>query len=795
MKKHVLLLLNLLIINLLSAQNATISGTVSDAKTGELLPGATIKSGLTGAISDLEGKYRLSVPPGEVLIEYSFTGFEVKTEKIRLSPGENRTLNLTLGEAENILQTATVTAGKFDKPLSELTVSLEVVKPKLLESTNTTSVDQVLEKVPGVSMIDGQANIRGGSGFSYGAGSRVLLLIDDLPALQADAGYPNWSDVAVENIGQIEVLKGAASALYGSSAMNGIINIRTAYAKSKPETNASVFYQFYGDPKDESRVWWGKNDSYSHTADDSFLVNTPFKTGISFAHRQKFGKLDLTFGSYGLFENSYNRDSYKRYGRITPNFRYRFNDRLTLGLNTNFNFGRSGSFFLWNGIDGQHILEPGLNSQNNSKGRLRYTIDPSINYVDKYNNRHKILGRYFNIKNNNGENRGNKSSTTYGEYQFQRGLESVGLVVTAGAVAYVSKIKAELYGDTAYTSKNYATYLQLDQKVGHRLNLSAGVRYEKFQLNSPEFLNTVVLKSNSPDTCQVLHDTIPGGQVKESKPVFRLGLNYRVAQATYLRASWGQGYRFPTVAEKFITTDFGAAQVLPNPKLVSESGWSAEFGVKQGFRLNDWQGYADATAFVSEYTDMMEFTLEQVLICNPPGLSFVLPFTSKNIGNTRITGTEFSVAGQGTLFGLPTTLLAGYTHINPKYRNWNAADTLLTDYSSSVNYNVLKYRYRHTVKFDAETTWKKITIGTAINYNSNMEAVDKVFELVIPGASEFRSQHNNGYKVWSARLGYQLTKNFKISALASNLLNTEYAERPGQLEAPRNYTLRLDAKF
>jgi Outer membrane receptor for ferrienterochelin and colicins len=63
----------------------------------------------------------------------------------------------------------------------------------------------------------------------------VLLLLDDIPVLQPDAGTPNWDDLPVENIAQIEVIKGAASALYGSSAMNGIVNVRTAYAGSEPE--------------------------------------------------------------------------------------------------------------------------------------------------------------------------------------------------------------------------------------------------------------------------------------------------------------------------------------------------------------------------------------------------------------------------------------------------------------------------------------------------------------------------------------------------------------------------------
>ena len=64
--------------------------------------------------------------------------------------------------------------------------------------------------------MDGQANIRGGSGYSYGAGSRVMLLMDDLPILTGDVNEVKWNYLPVEIIGQVEVIKGASSALYGS---------------------------------------------------------------------------------------------------------------------------------------------------------------------------------------------------------------------------------------------------------------------------------------------------------------------------------------------------------------------------------------------------------------------------------------------------------------------------------------------------------------------------------------------------------------------------------------------------
>lgn len=752
----------------LIAQNATLKGNITDIATGEALPGVTVKTTSGGAATDATGAYTLSLPPGNYEISFIFVGYESRTQTVRLAAGQTVVLDMQLGDANNLLQQATVTSGKYEKALGEVTVSLDVIKPKLLESTNATSVDEVLTKVPGVTVMDGQISIRGGAGFSYGAGTRVLILIDDIPALQVDAGLPNWDDFPVENIAQMEVLKGAASALYGSSAMNGIVNIRTGYAKDKPETNIALFGKTWDSPKDPGKKWWG--------ADTSGLIQ-PFETGLSFVHRRKAGKLDVVVGGYGLFRDSYNRNTYSRYARLTPNFRYRVNDRLSIGLNTNFNTGRSGSFFIW-ANDSTGAYQSGVNSSSQTLGRLRFTIDPFLQYFDRAGFRHKFLGRYFYIHNNNSGNQSNDSRMYYGEYQVQRQMDKIGLVVTAGVVGNYNNVTALLYNNATYTSRNLATYLQFDYKVIKRLNISAGLRYEQNLLRSPDTIRI-----------DAMHlDTIPNGETKEAKPVYRIGANYQFGRASYLRASYGQGYRYPTLAEKFISTNFSAGNsVIPNPKLVSETGWTAEIGIKQGFKLGNWQGYVDITGFVSEYQKMMEFVLHG-LVFLPTGLG--AQFRSENTGDTHIEGGEISILGQGNIGTGTLSILAGYTYIEPKYKQFDKA--LI---GSSSDENVLKYRFKNMLKWDSEYNIGKISAGVAVLYNSNMDAVDNIFDLFLPGVHSFREAHNKGYKTVDLRAAYQLTKQLKVSALCGNLLNEEYTVRPALLEAPRNYTLRLDWKI
>jgi outer membrane receptor protein involved in Fe transport len=278
------------------------------------------------------------------------------------------------------------------------------------------------------------------------------------------------------------------------------------------------------------------------------------------------------------------------------------------------------------------------------------------------------------------------------------------------------------------------------------------------------------------------NDTLAGGRTSESKPVFRVGANYQLAKASFLRASWGQGYRFPTIAEQFINTNAGFS-IVPNVHLTSETGWSAELGIKQGYQFGDFKGFVDASVFRSDYSNMMEFTYY--------GALGILAFQSQNIGNTVIQGFELSTNGIGKIGKMELTYQMGYTWLDPRFKDFNLADMQ----SSSADFNVLKYRFRNSLKFDVQADIDRLSFGTSLQYNSHMEAVDKVFEFILPGVKTFRGIHNSGFTIFDVRVGYKVSDHMKISFLVKNLLNQEYTYRPALLEPPRNLTLRLDYKL
>jgi len=343
---------------------------------------------------------------------------------------------------------------------------------------------------------------------------------------------------------------------------------------------------------------------------------------------------------------------------------------------------------------------------------LKLTVDPFIEYFTKNGWRFKVLSRYFKNDNKNDTNQSTLSDFYYGELQTQKRLEEAKFSATIGLVGSLSKADAELY-DGIYSATNVAAYMQLDKEFWDNLNVSVGARYER---------NTIDDGSNEEDDV-------------DAKPVFRAGINYQPFEATYFRASYGQAYRFPTIAEKFVQTNLGEViaggfipvniGIFPNRNLEPETGWSAELGVKQGFKISDWQGFFDITGFINEYQNMMEFSfgthpdLEPLLKVAYPDWDYAtaveladsgaVGFQSINIGNTRIIGADFTLAGQGQLFGAPTRALMGYTYTQPQHKNFDTLQQKL----SSVDYNILKYRFKHTFKLDAETTLRKLSIGSA----------------------------------------------------------------------------------
>ncbi len=702
-----------------------------------------------GELTNSQGLATFILENNPVSVRAGLVGYETWRGEVSLDTIKGY-FTIRLQPSVSMLNEVSVVSSRYERKLITEVASVDIIKPGLLKSNNLSSIEGLLDRIPGIQMVDGQANIRGGSGYSYGAGSRVLITIDDVPAMQPDAGFPNWRDIPVENMEQVEILKGAGSVLYGSTAMSGVINFRTAWAGSKPETNISTQFTGYLSPSDKEKKWWS---------------GLPYESNTYVIHRNNFGKLGVVMGAAYYHSDSYNYGNFEHQGRIFTNLRYKINNNLIIQVNTLANKGESDFFVYWQ--DGDKNAYRGDTSSYAPGEKLRYLIDPVITYIGKHNNEHKLIGRYFSINNNSAKDRNQYDRMNYLEYRYRQSLKRFGIELTAGVVYTGTEIEAALYGDTSYTSLNMAGYVSMDKVFFKRLTFSAGARYEYNALRSPEVVEGFV---------------IPGGKTSESKPVFKFGLNYLLNPFASVRASFGQGYRYPTVAEKFIKTTVGAIRVAPNPNLQSETGYTAEIGIKHGLKISSWKGFIDAAFFRSDYDNMMEFTLRNVS----------KGFQSYNIGDTRIQGFELGIQGAGDIGDVTVTTYAGYTYVDPKYRNFNEIDTT----KSTVSYNILKYRMKHAVRADLGLVYHGIEIGGYFQYNSKMEAIDRIFNFGIPGVRQFRESHDFGSRVFGFRVVVPVIKDqLRLGINLNNAFNQEYSIRPGLLEAPRNISARLDWKI
>lgn len=758
----------------------TVSGTVVDALSKDPLIGVTIqlKSNPTqGAVTDLDGRYSLQVTNPKDTLIFRYTGYS-KIE--RAVVGENQaliTLNVALPLASLTANTIIVTDGKYEKRLEESTVSVDVIGQQQLQNNNLTSLDEIVKKASGVQITDGQISIRGGAGYAYGVGSRVIFLVDGQPLLSAELSDVKWNFMPIENAQQIEIIKGSASVLYGSGALNGVINLRTAYPKGDSAYTAfSIYAGVFDQPRHDTMGWYNpRTDGFS---------KQPSFTGLYFAHRERIHpNVDLVLGGNFHLQNGYYKGADERRFRFNFSTRIRppkADGRISFGLNGNLMYHENGLFFM-----AQNMAE---NAYENLSEifRDRYysiTLDPYVTIFDKKENKHDVRGRWFRISKLQ-EQADSEADIVSLEYQFQKTFKG-DWMVTAGTMGQYLNVNSILFADPdaefwereLFTAGSGAVYAQVDKKFWNRLSATVGVRWEGF-----------------------VFDT----SVVSSLPIVRAGLNLEASPNDFVRASFGQGFRLPSMGERYFNERIPNTFVgiYPNPDLQAETGWTAELAYRRLFGGKRFKLYVDLAFFLMEYDNMVEFTLGSYP--PGPGFSFI------NVSKARIGGWEISTQGELRIGKTPLRLWGGYTYSFPgdlsadtsRLRNYatfaaEAFSTFTKRVEREQYPDILKYRRLHLLRFDVETEWKGFTIGTAINYNSYMHKIDLLFEfnLISAGVSDFRATHNTGYWLWDWRFGYAFNSKQRLNLVVQNIMNEEYATRPAQMGAPRSFSVKYSHVF
>ncbi|MGB0885270.1 MAG: TonB-dependent receptor [Chitinophagales bacterium] len=773
------------------AQQATITGTLIDDNNEPLFACNVIIDASKGIAtqSNFDGVYTLKVDPGKYFVLFSYIGMDNEIREINVTANQVLKLDVTLNTKETQIDIVTITGGKYEKKLGEETVSIEVMPANIIEN-NAAQADEALTKVPGYTKIGKNASIRGGSGFAAGASSRVMVLVDDLPALSAENGSINFSNLPIENLQQVEVIKGASSAMYGSSAMNGIINFRTAWPKKdkvfRRLTVSGGFYQRYNAKLIKTKKFNDRSKNIDSWQKEEKHI--PAFGNLTYEHRQKFKHIDLVFGAHYRADQGFRKNNELQRVRLNGKIRHisKKVEGLTLGMGWNTAWENGAFFFLWSGADSLANLPSATPVAFNADGSpnpplgvpksdqrtsflsRKIELTPFVNYYDKKDNKHSVKLRYYNNYDTNFGYEELITNHVYGEYTFYRDFKELGVNFTTGISGFYTNTKGKTFGDDTYFAANAGAFAQVDKKFFDKLTVSAGVRLEYNQVDSIVPQNEIRFfswfKKNG-----VVNSPV--------KPIIRIGLNYEPVRGTFIRASYGEGFRVPTINEFFVFTARGVL-VVPNPELKPERGWSAELGVKQAVKVGKWKGYFDFAGFITEYYDYIDFLGSG----NPNN---IFEFNAQNIENARISGGEVTALGQGELFGIPLNFLAGYTFTSPINLD-----------SKSVKYKdkILNFRNLHSLKADVEATYKRLTFGVASLYNSNMINISASQEL-LPGVLEYRKKDDDGYILFDMRLRYDIKEKAKVSFIVKNLFNEEYSTRPGIVENPRYFTVQYQHEF
>jgi len=607
------LLAALLAVPELTAQrSAVVYGSIRDSGGQPLRATVTdIGSGLR-SFADNQGRYRLSVAPGKTVVRIAHIGYASVLDTLTLGAADSVERNYFLRPTAVELQPyIVVTAAKRSQLLDQAVTSVAVLEQPDIARRAITTVDEAVDKAPGVQFLNGQVNIRGSTGYVQGLGSRVLLLVDGVPANQGDRGGINWDLVPLDRVERVEVVKGAGSSLYGSAALGGVVNLITREIPLGFHARVRATGSLFGNPPHD--IW-------------RFRDYTGAREGI-----------DVT-GSYGtdMFRGSYSAGGWHSDG-------YREQDRQ--------DHWQTGGKAEWRAAPGTvvtgagswasdqyqvplrwcvrgrcddrgqayqpfRIDTSGLGSHTRSdKGYLTASLDRAPSPRVALHARASWLRTHF-VDFQPGNNDAGVANRVGAELRGNLSPTS-GQDVTVGAEGARSDVTSDIFGNHSQTE--LAAYGESERGVGPA-QLTAGARIDYLAVDGGS-LSAVV----SP----------------------RVGGVLPTARATW-RVSIGRGFRAPSLAERFVSTTVSGLTVIPNPSLTPETAWSFELG-----NATRWSGAlrSDVALFWTEAYDLIEPHVDTTLA----------QIQFRNVARARLVGLDLAL-GASPLTPQLTTSLA-YTFL------------------------------------------------------------------------------------------------------------------------------------
>lgn len=505
-------------------------------------------------------------------------------------------------DAIKTLDPIVVTATRSEKKLTDSPIRTEVVSENELKRTNASTLKDALENIPGILLRE----IHGKSGYEISlqglSSDQVLMLIDGLPLAASTGSTVDLDQYLIASVDHIEVIKGAASAQYGSAAMGGVINIITKKVADGVSVSGQVDIGSYGKQNANGKAASINNHHEKIKIEAS---NGDFKGRFS-ADQLKSDGFAVDPALYPLQGDEQNRQQYSIYGAWQPSDQFSiwvdFNDYQETDHQRSLNF--VPPFYLKQ-YKVEDIQRQRLSA--GSKFTLLNNIQVDIKGVhETYDTTStQTLDGYLSaLRNSDQEN--NHFSSQVSLPTWYRQNWQLGYDWHEEKLDQSNNGKFELQGGAVSRDRN-EFYLQNDAQLTDQLDMVVGWRFQ----NDDDFGD---------------HNA------------FKLSSKYRFYEQNELfadlRLSYGQGYRVPNLKERFYSFDHSYLGyiVIGNPNLKPESSNSYQLGlslVKNEF----WN--ANINLFWNDVKDLIQTDYDNAQVVNG-----ITQYSYSNVAQAETKGIE-----------------------------------------------------------------------------------------------------------------------------------------------------------
>lgn len=586
----------LFLVNNFAFTQHIVSGKLTDIN-GLPLAGATIRIENTnlGTFTKSDGSYLFKInsfSKDSIILKITLIGFASISDKIYIKKTEIER-NYTLIEQPLKTDEIVVSANKKIQAIQEVPISLSIIDSRAIQDRGLMKLDEALLYASGLEVNQDNVNIRGTSGFSFGVGSRVALMIDGFNMLAGDNNDIKFDALPMMNIEKIEIVKGAGSALYGTGALGGVINLITEKPKDKPTIKLNTFGGIYTKPRYEQ---WIYNNSQN------------FYSGINLSYSNKFDDFEIVAATKYIKDDSYREYEDGINIAAFTKMKYYLSDASNISLMINGTHDYKSNWVFWNSLDS--ATKPPTNTDKSIKiASSKISIFSDFNHIFNQDNFMIFKVGAYITEFHNSLNEGDKEYRQSQALNFNTELQFNSNITDDINLTYgINSNLINVYSKIYQQRKQYinAAYLQAEYKPFDRMIFTLGGRIDY------EYLENI--QSNI-----------------EYSPKF--GLSYNLIDKLNLRASAGRGFRSASIAERYASLSFQGFDVLQNLELKPEISWSSEIGANYEF---DWlnQFFAlDISIFRNYLSNLIEPTFADK---NSAKIQFV------NIKEAEINGLEFN---------------------------------------------------------------------------------------------------------------------------------------------------------